>query len=220
MKKVIFLTLVFFVVSSSRIFSLPDKVEENKHELCNGNEIFSFQKVLSDLSNPDINRIENFKLKDYNDKEFSLSDYKDAKAIVLIFVSTQCPVSNAYNLRMEKLYQEFKNKNIVFLGINSNKEETTDKIKKHAEEKGLTFPILKDPNNKIADKLEASFTPEVFVLNKERELLYHGRIDDSRREDEVKTQDLKNTLNEILNGKEVSVKTTKAFGCTIKRVDC
>ncbi len=192
----------------------------SKPDVCEEKEFFSFQKVLSDLSNPDMKRVEDFKLKDYNEKEYSLSGFKNAKAIVLIFVSTQCPVSNAYNERMEKLYQDFKDKNVVFLGINSNKEETTDKIKKHAVEKGLTFPILKDPNNKIADKLEASFTPEVFVLSKERELLYHGRIDDSRREDEVKTKDLKNSLDEILKGKEVSVKTTKAFGCTIKRVDC
>jgi peroxiredoxin len=216
MKRTI-LFLFFFILGISPVvisahITKPDKCEEK--------EIFSFQKVLSGLSTPDVKRVDNFKLKDYNEKEFSLSDFKDSKAIVLIFVSTQCPVSNAYNERMEKLYRDFKDKNVVFLGINSNKEETTDKIKKHAEEKGLTFPILKDSQNKIADKLEASFTPEVFVLSKDREIIYHGRIDDSRREDEVKTQDLKNTLNEIIKGKEVSVKSTKAFGCTIKRVEC
>ena len=73
-------------------------------------------------------------------------------------------------------------------------------------------------NNKIADKFGASFTPEVYVLNKDFDILYHGRIDDSRRESNVKTKDLRNALNEILDDKKVSVSETKAFGCTIKRV--
>jgi len=218
MKKNVFFLLLFFISASTAIFAAGNKTDELKPSDCKGEEFFSFKTVLSELSTSKIKKIDDFKLKDYNEKEYSLSNFKDAKAVVLIFVSTQCPVSNAYNSRMEKLYETFKDKDVVFLGINSNKEETTDKIKKHAEEKGLSFPILKDEKNKIADQLEASFTPEVYVLNNKLELLYHGRIDDSRREDEVKTQDLKNTINEILKGKEVSVKTTKAFGCTIKRV--
>ncbi len=220
MKRTVYFLLLFFISTSAALFpGIINKSNDLKHSDCKGEEFFSFQTVLSELSTPNIKKVDDFKLKDYNGKEYSLSNYKEAKAIVLIFISTQCPVSNGYNGRMAELYKEFKDKNIVFLGINSNKEETVDAIKKHAEEKGLNFPILKDEKNKIADQLEASFTPEVYVLNNKLELLYHGRIDDSRRQDEVKTQDLKNTLNEILNGKEVSVKNTKAFGCTIKRVE-
>ena len=168
------------------------------------------------FSTPD--KAEDFTLKDYNGKEYKLSDYKDSKAIVLIFVATQCPVSNAYNERMEKLYKDYKGKDVAFFGINSNKQESVEEIKEHAKEHNLNFVILKDVNNKIADKFGASFTPEVYVLNKDFDILYHGRIDDSRRESNVKTKDLRNALNEILDGKKVSVSETKAFGCTIKRV--
>ena len=163
-------------------------------------------------------KIENFTLKDYYGKEHSLSDYKDSKAIVIMFIATECPVSNAYNSRMEDIYKNYNQKNVAFIGINSNKAESVERIKEHAKEKGLTFTILKDEKNIIADKFEASFTPEVYVLNGNFELLYHGRIDNSKNESDVVSNDLENTLNEILAGKEVSKKETKAFGCTIKRI--
>ena len=163
-------------------------------------------------------KVENFTLPDYNGKEHSLTDYKDSKAIVLIFVATECPVSNAYNSRMEDLYKEYSNKDITFLGINSNKAESVEMIKEHAEENDLTFTILKDKNNVVADEFGASVTPEVFVVNGKFEVLYHGRIDNSRDIDDVTTNDLQNALNEILKGKPVTNNSTKAFGCTIKRV--
>lgn len=163
-------------------------------------------------------KTDNFKLKDYNGKEFQLSDFKNSKAIVLMFIATKCPVSNGYNTRMEQLYEDYKSKGIAFLGINSNKEEGVDEIKSHAKEKNLNFTILKDNNNLIADKLGASVTPEIYVLNNKFEVLYHGRIDDSRRESDVKTNDLRKALDKILSGKNVSVASTKAFGCSIKRV--
>lgn len=164
-------------------------------------------------------KVENFSLTDYNGKKFALADFKDSKAIVLMFISTQCPVSNAYNERMASLYNDYKDKNIAVLGINSNKAETPENIKEHAQEHNFTFPILKDVNNVIADKLEAQFTPEIYVVNpKTLEVLYHGRIDDSQREAKIASKDLRAALDEILAGKSVTTKQTKAFGCTIKRV--
>ena len=166
----------------------------------------------------DVNKVDDFSLKDYNGKDYSLSDFKDSKAIVIIFVATECPVSNAYNSRMESIYNDYKNKNVTLVGINSNKAEDIGRIKEHAKSKGLTFPILKDEKNIIADKFRASVTPEVFVLNNNFEVLYHGRIDDSRDESDVEKKDLRNALDEILSGKQVSNPVTKAFGCTIKRI--
>jgi peroxiredoxin len=160
-----------------------------------------------------------FTLKDYNGKAFSLKDFQDAKAVVVIFVSTRCPVSNAYNKRMADLYQDFKDKHIAFVGINANKAEDVAEIKEHAHKHGLEFRILKDLNNIVADCYQASVTPEVYVLDSSKKLLYHGRIDDSRRENQVTSSDLRNALMEILAGKGVAVKETKAFGCTIKRVE-
>jgi len=162
--------------------------------------------------------IENFTLQDYNGKNHSLSDYKDSVAIVVLFIATECPVSNAYNERMKNIFTEYGPKGFAFLGINSNKAEFVDRIKEHAEDNGLIFPILKDENNVIADMFEASVTPEAYVLNSEFEILYHGRIDNSRNESEVVSKDLENALDEILSGIQVSKKETKAFGCTIKRI--
>jgi len=164
------------------------------------------------------NKVDNFTLFDYKGIQHSLSDYSDSTAIVILFVATRCPVSNAYNSRMESLYNEYSGMGVVFLGINSNKKEDAEEIQEHAEENNLSFTILKDEKNIIADKFEASFTPEVYVLNKDFEFLYHGRIDDSRRESDATTTDLKNALDEIISGKEVSDPVTKAFGCTIKRI--
>ncbi len=166
----------------------------------------------------ELKKAESFSLKDYNGKLRSLSDFKNSKAIVLIFVSTQCPVSNAYNERMAKLYSQYKDKNVKIIGINSNKAETAEEIKKHADEKNLQFAILKDENNIVADKFEASSTPEAYVLNGNLDVVYHGRIDDNRKAEDVQTSDLSVAIDEVLAGKAVSNPKTKAFGCSIKRV--
>ena len=163
-------------------------------------------------------KVENFTLSDYNGNEHSLSDYVDSEAIVIMFIATECPVSNDYNSRMEAIYSEYSEKGIAFIGINSNKAESVERIKEHAEENGLTFTILKDKNNLVADEMDASVTPEMYVVNSEFEILYHGRIDNSRDKDDVTSEDLEIALNEILEGKVLSNSSTKAFGCTIKRV--
>jgi len=163
-------------------------------------------------------KFDDFTLTDYEGNKHSLSDYTESKAIVIMFIATKCPVSNDYNSRMEKVYIDYKNKDVTFLGINSNKTEDISEIRDHAKDNGLTFTILKDEKNIIADKFDASFTPEIYVLSNEFEPLYHGRIDNSRRESEVSVSDLRNALDEILSGKSVSNPETKAFGCSIKRI--
>lgn len=164
-------------------------------------------------------KIADFKLTDYNGKEVQLSDFKNSKAIVVMFIATQCPVSNAYNERMAKLYNDYNGKGISFIGINSNKQEDVAEIKKHSQQHKFGFPVLKDLNNVIADKFEATVTPEVYVVNGNMELLYHGRIDDNRNSEKVEVKDLSVALDEILAGKPVSSQKTKAFGCTIKKIN-
>jgi peroxiredoxin len=175
--------------------------------------------VLQSLNAGTPAKVENFSLKDVDGRTVSLSDFKDAKAIVVMFIATKCPVSNAYNQRMASLYDDYKGKMVAFIGINSNKAEPVDEIRSHAREHGLNFVILKDVNNTIADKLGASVTPETYVLDRNFDVLYHGRIDDSQREANVSSRDLRAALDEVLNGKPVTTTQTKAFGCSIKRVD-
>ena len=163
-------------------------------------------------------RAEEFTLADYNGENHSLSDYKDSKAIVMMFISTRCPITNAYNSRMVSVHQDYHSKNITFLGIDANKNEDIAEIKEHSKEENFEFTVLKDVNNVVADKFGATVTPEIYVLNSDFEILYHGRIDDSVRMNDVNSQDLRNALDEIVAGKKVSVSTTKAFGCTIQKV--
>ena len=161
--------------------------------------------------------IEDFTLPDVDNKEQSLKSLAGKNGTVLIFVAVQCPVSNAYNERMEQLAQEYKAKGIAVIGINSNAAEDADAVKSHAAEHKLSFPILKDPGNKIADKLGASVTPEAYFLDAKNKLLYHGRIDNSRNAAQVEASDLRNALDSALGGKPVEKTEARAFGCSIKR---
>ncbi len=162
-------------------------------------------------------KVPEFTLKDVDGKSHSLSDHLASKYVALIFVSTRCPVSNAYNERMVKLQTDYASRGITFLGINSNVKEDVEEIKEHAGENGFTFAILKDVDNVVADLYSATVTPEVFVLDNKGVLRYHGRIDDSRDSDEVSAWDLRVALDALLSGKDVARAETKAFGCSIKR---
>jgi peroxiredoxin len=161
--------------------------------------------------------IEDFKLPDTDGKEHSLNSLKGKNGSVLIFISVQCPISNAYNERMEKLAQDYGSRGVTIIGINANNTEPADAVKAHAAEKHFTFPILKDPGNKIADRLGATRTPEVYFLDANNRLLYHGRIDNNKDESQIESRDLREALDAALAGKPIQKTTATAFGCTIKR---
>jgi peroxiredoxin len=162
--------------------------------------------------------IDDFKLADANGKEHSLKSLMGSKGTVILFVATKCPVSNNYNERMEKLAQDYKAKGITVIGINSNYTEPAAEVKAHATERGLTFPILKDDANKIADRFGATKTPEAYVLDANLKLVYHGRIDNSQKIDAITSNDLRDALEELAAGKTISKTGAAAFGCTIRRV--
>ena len=161
--------------------------------------------------------IEDFTLPDVSGQERTLKSLAGKNGTVLLFIAVQCPVSNAYNERMEKLAADYKAKDIAVIGINSNSKEDADAVKAHAAEHKLTFPILKDPGNKIADRLGATVTPEAYFIDAGNKLLYHGRIDNSRNAAQIETSDLRNALEAALAGKAIEKTEAKAFGCTIKR---
>ena len=161
--------------------------------------------------------IEDFKLPDTDGREHSLNSLKGKKGSVLIFISVQCPISNAYNERMEKLAQDYSARGITIIGINANNTEPADAVKAHAAEKHFTFPILKDPGNKIADRLGATRTPEAYFLDADNRLLYHGRIDNNKDESLIESRELRDALDAALAGKPIQKTTATAFGCTIKR---
>jgi peroxiredoxin len=160
-----------------------------------------------------------FSLPDSQGKTHELSEFTTGKGAVVIWVSTQCPVSNAYNERMSAIAKEYQGKGLNFVGINSNKEEKSTEIAEHSKQHGFSFPVLKDEGNKIADLYGASVTPEVYVIDAKGTLRYHGRIDDNMKESGVTTQDLRAALDLLVAGQEITKAESKAFGCTIKRIN-
>ena len=164
-------------------------------------------------------KVPNFTLKDYAEKEHSLYDYLKSKAVVVMFIATQCPVSNAYNERMVDLYKSYTPKGVAFLAVDSNKQESIEEIAGHSKKHGFEFPVLKDWKNVVADKFDAMVTPEIYLVDSTGVLRYHGRIDNSRNAAKVTEHDLQEVLDAYLEGKPLPKQDAKAFGCTIKRVD-
>jgi peroxiredoxin len=163
--------------------------------------------------------VDDFKLPDVDGKEHSLSSLKGKNGTVLIFVSVQCPVSNAYNERMQKLAQDYKERGISVIGINANSTESASAVKSHASSNNLTFLILKDNDNKLADKLDAQKTPEAYLLDTGNKIVYRGRIDNARNPSSVSASELREALDAVLAGKPVAKSSVPAFGCSIKRAD-
>jgi len=163
--------------------------------------------------------IVDFTLPDAGGTAHSLASLKGKNGTVLIFIAVQCPVSNGYNERMEKLAQDYKARGINVVGINANSTESAGDVKDHAAKNNLTFPILKDNGNKVADALGATRTPEAYFLDANNKLLYHGRIDNSRDISQVNSSELRDALEATLAGKPVAKATANAFGCSIKRAE-
>jgi len=166
-------------------------------------------------------QIESFTLRDFYGKEHSLDDC-DANLVVVAFLGTQCPLAKLYGPRIEALNQRFGGRSVAFLGINSNTQDAITQISAYARRHSLSFPILKDPANQVADQFEAVRTPEVFVLDRDRIVRYYGRVDDQYgvgyQRPEPKREDLAIALEELLAGKAVSTPVTEADGCHIGRV--
>jgi len=141
-----------------------------------------------------------------------------AKATAVVFVSVQCPVSNAYNERMAAIYKDYSGKGVQFAFVNANEQESQAAADEHAKQHNLGFKVYKDVNNVLADQFDAQNTPEVFLFDHAGKLVYHGRIDDSREIANVKANDFRSALDAVLAGQPVPVANTKQFGCTIKRV--
>lgn len=168
----------------------------------------------------------NFNLKNVDGKMVSLSDYPGAKGFIVIFTCNTCPYAVASEQRIVALDKEFKGKGYPVIAINPNNpkvqpDDTFELMQKKAKQAGFTFPYLYDESQTIYAKYGAKKTPHVYLLQKESGnhiVKYIGAIDDNvRSADDVKERFVANAVNELLAGKEVSVKETKAIGCTVKQ---
>jgi peroxiredoxin len=167
-------------------------------------------------------KIANISFTDEKGGTFMLHDLKDKKAIVLVFVSFDCPVSTGYSQVLAEMATEFGKQGVTFVGLTVNQDESRAEVAKQAKAWKLPFQIVLDKDYAAVDAVKAEFTPEVFVLDGNHVLRYRGRIDNTyyarlKKNPQVTQHDLRQVLSEIISGRPVSTKATLAIGCPIVR---
>jgi thiol-disulfide isomerase/thioredoxin len=154
-----------------------------------------------------------------------LADYKSAKGFIVVFTCNHCPYAIAYEDRIEELDKKYASKGYPVIAINPNDavsypDDSFENMKVRAKQKGFTFPYLYDETQATAKIYGAQRTPHVYLLQKSGSDLivkYVGAIDDNSQDAKaVKVKYLENAVDELLSGKDVSAKETKAIGCSIK----
>jgi peroxiredoxin len=174
-----------------------------------------------------------FSLKGVDGKTYSLADFKDSPVLMVVFLSDHCPVSHAAETRLLPLVQEMKPRGLAVVAISPNDPaamaiaelgyskygDSYEDMKLYAKEQGFTFPYLYDGDTQSTAKAYGCLcTPHVFIFDRQRKLRYMGRLDDSRFAEAgtVHSTDARNAIEELLNGKPVTVAETKPFGCSTK----
>jgi peroxiredoxin len=163
-----------------------------------------------------------FALKNVDGRTVALKDYADRKAVVVIFTCNHCPASIKAEDRLIQLQKDYAAKGVQLIAINSNEDkdhptDSFDHMVRRAAEKGFNFPYLRDDTQDAARAYGALRTPHVFLLDAKRAVVYHGRIDDNLNDMKaVKRHDLREALDEALQGKKVSVPVTQPVGCNVK----
>ena len=163
-----------------------------------------------------------FSLKNVDGKLVSLAGIKNAKGYIVVFTCNSCPYAKAYEDRIIALHKKYESLGYPVVAINSNDKDVQpgdsyDKMKERAKEKKYGFAYLYDETQEIAKTYGATRTPHVYVLDQNRVVKYIGAIDDNSEEpDQVKEKYVENAVEALRAGKEISVKETKAIGCSIK----
>lgn len=167
-------------------------------------------------------KIPNLTFKLDGGKKLALYDLQDKKAIILIFLSFDCPVSNSYAKPLADIHKRFHPYGVSLIGLTTNEDQTPAEVARIAKGFDIPFPVVIDHDFKAANALKANTTPEVFVLDGDYVLRYRGRIDNAfyarlKRNYEVSCHDLHQVLGELMSGRPVSVQATEPIGCPIPR---
>lgn len=156
-------------------------------------------------------------------KNISLSDSKGEKATVVMFICNHCPYVLHINDKLVELAEEFQEKGISFVAISSNDvdnypQDGPEKMTEHAKSVGYPFPYLYDETQEVAKSYEAACTPDFFVFDKDLKCVYRGQFDDSRPNSGIPVtgNDLREALENILEGRPVSESQYPSIGCNIK----
>ena len=163
-----------------------------------------------------------FQLPATDGRTYGLQSFEDARILIIAFTCNHCPYVQAYEGRMIAIQDDYADRGIQLVAINSNEEkgypeDSFDHMVVRAQEQGFNFPYLRDKTQKAATAFGAQCTPEFFVFDQERKLRYHGRFDDNWKEPEaVKQHDMRETLDALLEGRSVGKPENMAIGCSIK----
>ena len=164
------------------------------------------------------------KMKDVAGMQVSFKDVMNAKGLLVMFSCNTCPVVHAYQSRTLEVCTYARSKDIGVILLNSNEASRDDgdsfsDMKEYASTQRYNWPYVVDQNSVMANAFGATRTPECFLFNAEGKLVYHGAIDDNQNgPDEVTRKHLRIAMDEMLQGKDVAIKTTRSVGCTIKRL--
>ncbi|MDR5683663.1 MAG: thioredoxin family protein [Armatimonadota bacterium] len=163
-----------------------------------------------------------FSLPGVDGKTHSLHDYLKDRVVAVIFSCNHCPYVRAWEDRMVAIQRDYADRGVQLLAINANDdvkypEDSFEKMRERAAEKGFNFPYLRDATQEVARAYGAQRTPEVFLFDREGILRYHGAIDDNYEDPgAVRRHHLREALDSILEGRDPPVTETPPVGCTVK----
>jgi peroxiredoxin len=177
--------------------------------------------VLARATSPVRAEIADFRLPDHLGKEHHLSKLADGKLAVVAFLGTECPLAKLYAGRLQAIADEYDERGVVVVAVMSNVQDSLTEIAAYLRRHELTYPVLKDRRNEVADLFGAERTPQVFLLDRERLVRYQGRIDDQylvgRTRGKPTREDLRTAIDELLADQPVSIPHTDSPGCIIGR---
>lgn len=147
----------------------------------------------------------------------SLKDYKDSKLVVVAFLCNKCPCVKGYESRFKRLSEQFGTQGVKFVAINCSHGpvENMDVMKQRASSGKYNFDYLRDSSQRSGRGFRATTTPQVFILNQNRRVVYTGAFDNNRTESSVTQHYVVDAVKALLNGQPVPVAKTRQFGCTI-----
>lgn len=154
-----------------------------------------------------------------NKEAYTLSTLAQQGPVVFVFLSVECPVAQRYAMRLKRMHDEYNGNQVTIVGVYSNENDSVEDVQAYLKRAEYPFPIVKDVDGSLARYLGASMTPQAHLIDTAKVLRYRGPIDDNRYETRVKHNYLKDALVSVLRGKEVKIKETPAFGCTIHLPD-
>jgi peroxiredoxin len=164
-----------------------------------------------------------FTLPDTAGNLVSLSDSDEARALVVVFMCNHCPFVKHVIDGLVQLAKEYQPRGVAFVGINANDvsefpEDRPEKMAEFAREKGMTFPYLYNETQDVAKRYRAACTPDFFVFDENRRLVYRGQMDDSRPGSNVPVTgaDLRAALDAVLEGEPAPEEQKPSMGCNIK----